>query len=176
MKQKQKENKKKGKSPASFQHLNRFNKINDENPDKPKLSKQEKLKMFKDLCEEGPVYVIDCEFEDKMGDKDLKSLGQQLAYCYSLNKKQKQPLNIYFTGVENKLKQILNKANAQNWVVNIEQKQYLDIFKQKKEKLVYLTADSENLIHDLDPDMIYIIGGIVDHNKYKKLTYNKAIE
>ena len=52
----------------------------------------------------------------------------------------------------------------------------MDIFSESREKLVYLTADSENLIEDLDPEMIYIIGGIVDHNRYKLLTFNKANE
>jgi tRNA (guanine9-N1)-methyltransferase len=40
--------------------------------------------------------------------------------------------------------------------------------------LVYLTADSDNLITDLDTDKVYVIGGIVDHNRHKLLTYNKA--
>jgi len=79
------------------------------------------------------------------------------------------------TGVGEKLKAILLKANAQNWACQIEyQKSYLECV--PRDTLVYLTADSENLIEDLQDDKAYIIGGIVDHNRYKKLTLNKANE
>jgi tRNA (guanine9-N1)-methyltransferase len=54
-------------------------------------------------------------------------------------------------------------------------KSYLDVIEDKS-KLVYLTADSENLITEMDPTKAYIIGGIVDHNKHKLLTYTKAKE
>ena len=45
-----------------------------------------------------------------------------------------------------------------------------------KERLVYLTADSKNEIKELDPEDVYIIGGIVDRNRYINLTLNKADE
>lgn len=41
---------------------------------------------------------------------------------------------------------------------------------------MYLTADSENEIGELDASKAYIIGGIVDRNRYLKLTYDKAIK
>jgi len=63
--------------------------------------------MFKDLCLAGPKYVIDCDFEDYMTERELKSLAQQLAYCHSINKKMSKPMNIYVTGVGPRLRKLL---------------------------------------------------------------------
>jgi len=40
-----------------------------------KPTKQERVKAFKELCAEGPKYIIDCDFEDLMSSKELTSLG-----------------------------------------------------------------------------------------------------
>lgn len=59
---------------------------------------------------------------------------------------------------------------AVHWIA----KSYIDLF--KKESLVYLTADSPNTITKLSRDKVYIIGGIVDRNRLKGITYQKAVE
>ncbi|CAA7258585.1 unnamed protein product [Cyclocybe aegerita] len=46
----------------------------------------------------------------------------------------------------------------------------------EKSSFVYLTADTEDELLELKPDETYIIGGIVDHNRYKNLCLNKAKE
>lgn len=47
-------------------------------------------------------------------------------------------------------------------------------FSYKKNQIVYLSADAEETLTELKKDEIYIIGGIVDRNRYKFLTLNKA--
>lgn len=43
----------------------------------------------------------------------------------------------------------------------------LPLFEEIRQKVVYLTADSDEELTELKPDEIYVIGGIVDHNRYK---------
>jgi len=55
-----------------------------------------------------------------------------------------------------------------------EEKGYMDVF--EKDKLVYLTSDSPNVLEAVTPDKYYIIGAIVDRNRLKGATYNQALE
>ena len=100
-------------------------------------------------------------------------------------------MNLIFTGVGDQLEEKLKTISYQNWSVQSfsgEKSSYLDASPVEstysntedgridKKKLVYLTADSKNDIKELDPEDVYIIGGIVDRNRYINLTLNKAEE
>lgn len=56
--------------------------------------------LFKELCNQGPTVVIDCEFEHLMQEQEVKSMAQQLMHVYSTNKRMDQPCNLVVTGVD----------------------------------------------------------------------------
>jgi tRNA (guanine9-N1)-methyltransferase len=50
----------------------------------------------------------------------------------------------------------------------------MEVFKDQTDKLIYLSPDSPNILQRLQPDHIYIIGGIADVHIKKGLTLDKA--
>ncbi|XP_013186518.2 tRNA methyltransferase 10 homolog A isoform X2 [Amyelois transitella] len=58
--------------------------------------------------------------------------------------------------------------------VEFHEKSYLELF--PKEKLIYLTSESDNVIEHFDENTFYVIGGLVDHNKHKGLCHKIANE
>ncbi|KAM6071946.1 tRNA methyltransferase 10 homolog A isoform 4-T6 [Theristicus caerulescens] len=97
--------------------------------------------------------IVDCSFDDLM------------------------VLKFYLTSHGGQLKSNMNE-NDKGWVnwkdIQIRTEHYSELI--KKEDLVYLTSDSPDVLSELDEKKAYVIGGLVDHNHHKGITYKKAVE
>ncbi|CAG2230206.1 RG9MTD [Mytilus edulis] len=67
-----------------------------------------------------------------------------------------------------------SKKKGMSMVVNFTENDYHEEF--DKDKIVYLSGDSPNVLEDLSDDHVYIIGGLVDHNQYKGMCHQLAVE
>jgi tRNA (guanine9-N1)-methyltransferase len=146
---------------------------------------------FLNRCDKNYSIIIDCNWESSHSESDLRSLSQQIMFCYSCNKNSSNSSNIILSGVGPLLKAKLEKMHCNNWVgvamhtndvLNTADKGQISsdnapkISLPEKESIIYLTSDAEETIHSLDPTCSYVIGGIVDRNRLKGATYKKAKE
>lgn len=87
------------------------------------------------------------------------------------------PCRLWLTGYEGEIgSQIEKIPGFDKWIIEKDNCPYIKTFETQKEDLVYLTADSENMLTELDLKKIYIIGGLVDRNRWKGITMKKAEE
>ncbi|CCJ30593.1 unnamed protein product [Pneumocystis jirovecii] len=154
-----------------------------------KIEKRKKLeemkipftKLKKNQTPSNIKVIIDCEFDDKMVDKEIVSLSSQLTRCYSDNRRSSFPVQLYVTSfggrLEERMRTILKNQHMAWQGIEFLGENYTALHERsdfKENEFIYLTADSENTINELDKNKIYIIGGIVDKNRYKNLCLNKA--
>ena len=120
--------------------------------------------------------ILDLEFGHLMQDKEMRSMAKQLTFCYSANLKAQVPVRLYLTGLGGRMGEVTRRAcsGMSNWTVICSEESYLETLTDRKKDLVYLTADSEHELEDFKEEDVYIIGGIVDRNRYKNLTLDKA--
>ncbi|XP_060635163.2 tRNA methyltransferase 10 homolog A [Anolis sagrei] len=121
--------------------------------------------------------IIDCSFDSLMELKDVKKLHKQIQRCYAENRKALHPVQFYLTSHGGQLKDNMNE-NDKGWVnwkdIHIKSEHYSELI--EKEDLVYLTSDSPDVLNELDESKAYVIGGLVDHNHHKGITYKRAQE
>ncbi|XP_074131186.1 tRNA methyltransferase 10 homolog A [Sminthopsis crassicaudata] len=121
--------------------------------------------------------IVDCSFDNLMVSKDIKKLHKQIQRCYAENRRASHPVQYYLTSHGGQLKKIMDE-NDKGWVnwkdIHIKPEHYSELM--KKEDLIYLTSDSPNILKELDESKAYVIGGLVDHNHHKGITYRQASE
>lgn len=141
---------------------------------------REKRSQIRDVLENGTRYAvcIDLGWNEHMFEKERKSLARQLAYSYSALRKSVEddmtPLAMTITGVDDIMKPVMTfvAQGWESWPVLLTEKSLEEQY--DPEKLVYLTHDSDEVLEALDPDVIYVIGGIVDRNRLRCATVDKA--
>eukprot|EP00934_Nitzschia_sp_Nitz4_P001496 Nitzschia sp. Nitz4//scaffold98_size77359//46788//47759//NITZ4_005550-RA/size77359-processed-gene-0.40-mRNA-1//-1//CDS//3329560763//1496//frame0 len=125
---------------------------------------------------------LDCSFESLMQEREIASLAQQIRYCYSYNKKSPNPCLVSATSLEDgseTLQHLHKEAGFAEWgsrLFTCTNKSLEDYYANRKSKIVYLTSDSDTVLSTLDPESIYVIGGIVDRNRLKNTTLDRAKE
>ena len=120
---------------------------------------------------------LDCSFEEQMHSKEINSLASQLRYCYAANRRADHPVEMTVTSLGGdtlaKIKNVAGFDSWNSWGFHHTEKDFIETFPDKT-KLVYLTSDSTTTLEKLEDDKVYIIGGIVDRNRLKKATINRA--
>jgi len=116
---------------------------------------------------------IDCSFDASMTTKEIGSLSNQIRYCYAVNKSSDNPVHFSVSSLSGLNHDNLKKVCGfpDQWKsFTCSEKSLLEMNSNNKDKLIYLTSDSDNTLKDLDDDKIYVIGGIVDRNRLKGAT------
>ena len=139
-----------------------------------KLQTIEKLQnVLKDDASSRPKICIDLQYEELMSEKELIHLAQQLSRVYGFNRKSSDPCHLTFCHLPKDCKthQICcdKSEGFANYILNFSEKSLIDTFENRKQDLVYLTPDSDNLLEDIEDNKIYVIGGLVD-DSVKKLS------
>ncbi|CAK9063341.1 unnamed protein product [Durusdinium trenchii] len=126
------------------------------------LRKAKELEDFRERSGRGTTVVLDLEWEEQMQPKELKSLIQQVLYCYGANRKSSHPTRLVFSGVKegSKTYEGLSKQSGyESWEVQKLSGPYIEAF--PKEKLIYLTADAPEVLDTFDPEKVYVIGPLI---------------
>ncbi|EGI65782.1 Mitochondrial ribonuclease P protein 1-like protein [Acromyrmex echinatior] len=125
-----------------------------------------------------PKLVFDCGYEKYMTKRELHNCSKQLSLSFAYNRIHVNPLTLYFCNfnknglIKQHLHQNIPTLMQDDFPLIMTSQSYLDIF--PKNQLVYLTPHCRTSLTKYDPNMIYIIGALVDKGNSRPLSLAKA--
>ncbi|XP_076974644.1 tRNA methyltransferase 10 homolog C [Tamandua tetradactyla] len=125
----------------------------------------------------GQPLVFDMDYDHFMKQKELTNTISQIAESEGWNRRNVDPFHIHFCNlkIDGGYYRELVKRYGEKWgklLLTATEKSYVDLF--PKDSLIYLTADSPNVMTTFKHDKIYIIGSFVDRNMQRGTTLANA--
>ncbi|XP_054829073.1 tRNA methyltransferase 10 homolog C [Eublepharis macularius] len=113
----------------------------------------------------GQPLVFDMAYENYMSCREMENAVKQMMESEGVNRKAVDPFHLYYCNltVDGPYHKEFIKRYGEAWdklFVTATEKSHVEIFPQNQ--LVYLTADSPNVMKTFEHDKIYIIGSLVD--------------
>ena len=117
--------------------------------------------------------VLDLSYSEKMSDKEQASLARQIMICWGSNRKAIKPVALHLAGLASCSTACLPPSeHTASWRVHRIDEDVTDAF--PRDDLVFLSPDAEEPLTSLDPQCVYVVGGLVDSNVQKQTSLEKA--
>ncbi|KAK1934030.1 putative protein,putative protein [Babesia divergens] len=136
--------------------------------------KQREEAFLEDAYENGLPICINCTFDDDMNETELKSLAKQIAVVYNEIKCMRAKIKLSITGLDTQSQWYsrLQLFNVDKWKIRKYSQNYWEVY--DTQNIVVLSPDAEEYLEEMEPDKVYVIGGLVDRNIKKKTTLAQA--
>ncbi|XP_066477929.1 tRNA methyltransferase 10 homolog C [Tiliqua scincoides] len=125
----------------------------------------------------GQPLVFDMAYENYMARREMENAVKQLMESEGVNRRALDPFHLHYCNLEvgSQYHKEFIKRYGEAWdnlFVTVTEKAHVEIF--PRDQLVYLTADSPNVMKTFDHDKIYIIGSIVDKSIQTGVSFARA--
>lgn len=127
----------------------------------------------------GQKVVIDMSYDKCMKLHETRLLLKQLVILYNFNKyRSQEPFDLHFTGCDpnstlmKEMPRFLPNFDSPRFMASLHQRSYLDLF--PAQHLVYLSPHAHRSLEEVNEDMIFVIGGLIDKSFHQPITLTKA--
>lgn len=134
--------------------------------------------------------VIDLDFEEFMTENEIGKSVKQVGRIYATNRRSQNPCQLYIASLKGNIRDRFAVTNRgfESWDINYTELDYIELFRERngeqfdKSQFIYLTGDSDETLPDVATLLkdyearVFVIGGLVDHNRHKRLCYERAKE
>ncbi|XP_062302339.1 tRNA methyltransferase 10 homolog C [Osmerus eperlanus] len=116
----------------------------------------------------GQPLVFDMSYEQSMAKREVENTISQLLEVEGSNRRAKEPFHLHFCNLQpdsGYQRELIKRYGADAWerlLITTTAQSYVDTF--PPERLVYLTADSRNVLRTFDHSKVYIVGSLVDRS------------
>ncbi|KAJ0044076.1 hypothetical protein NL108_010555, partial [Boleophthalmus pectinirostris] len=126
----------------------------------------------------GQPLIFDLSYEDNMTKREIENTVSQLMEVEAWNRRASDPYHLHFCNLQPDSyykEQLIKRYGEETWdrlLITSTEKQHFEVF--PREQLVYLTADSPNVLRTYDHSKVYIVGALVDRSIQRGLSLANA--